>query len=93
MTARGVSKACRVWERQRLIGLGGEEWPKYGAAVAQGSPNRLTFTEGRLPFDFVEVTTRTGSQAVRRPCSWPMILALTLGSFPVKRKGQEKPQP
>ena len=48
-----------------------------GAAVAQGATNRLAFTEGRLSFDFVEVTTRPESQAVRRLCGWPMILALT----------------
>ena len=67
----------REWERLLLTGLGGEAWPKCGAAVAQGVTNRLTFTEGRLSFDFVEVTTRLEGQAVRRLCGWPMILALT----------------
>ena len=76
MTAGGVSITYRVRERQPFTGLGGEERPKCGAAVVQGATNRLTFTEGRLPFDFAEVTTRPESQAVRRPCGWPMILAL-----------------
>ena len=37
-------------KRERLpsTGMGGEEWPKRGAAVAQGETKRLTFTEGRL---------------------------------------------
>ena len=70
-------KISRVRERQHPTGQGGEERPKCGAAVAQGATNRLTFTEGRLSFDFVEVTTRLESQAVRRLCGWPMILALT----------------
>ena len=35
-------------ERLNFTGLGGEEWPKRGAAVAQGETKRLTFTEGRL---------------------------------------------
>ena len=69
-------------------GLGGEAWPKCGATAAQEATNRLTFTEGRLSFDFAEVTTRPESQAVGRPCGWPMILALTFWSFLVKQKGQ-----
>ena len=56
----------------------------------QGMAKRLTFTEGRLSFDFEEVPTRLESQAFRQPWGGPMEAALILSSFPIKGKGQER---
>ena len=53
----------------------------------QGKTKRLTFREGRLRLP--AGTTRLESQAFRLLCGGPMVLALILWSFPIKRKGQE----
>ena len=66
--------------------------------MPKGRTKRLTFTEGRL-----RLTTSNASicipwnalpdlkvRRLGRPCGGPMVLALILWSFPIKRKGRKK---
>ena len=50
----------------------------------------LDFQGGALAFDFAKVTTRLESQALRRLCGRPFILALILSPFLIKKKGHER---
>ena len=53
----------------------------------------LDFQGGALAFDFTKVTTRLESQALRRLCGGPFILALILRFLLIKEKeGKSKPQ-
>ena len=67
----------------------------------QRMAKRLTFTEGRLSFDYVECraftfgegTPRPEGQVFRQPRGGPMEAALNFCSFSFKRKGREKSMP
>ena len=80
---------CRGWECLHLSGLGAWARPKWEGRSPKRRTKCLTLTEGRLSFDFGEVTTRLESQAFRHPRGGPMEAALILSSFPIKGKGQE----
>ena len=72
------------------LGRAGRKGQNAGKRL-QGQPKRLTFREGRLRLP--TGTTRVESQVFRLLCGGPMVLALILWSFPIKRKGQENRSP
>ena len=55
----------------------------------QGMAKRLTFTEGRLSFDFAKVTTRPESQAFRQPRGGPMEAALNFSLTFLSREKED----
>ena len=101
MTARGGSVPLRkeaittdavCGNAKDRLGWAGRKGRRAGKRP-QGMAKRLTLTERRLSFAFVEGTPRPEGQAFRQPWGGPMEAALNFCSFSFKRKGRGKSEP